>query len=251
MRQGPSAGHSAHEARRQAGRRHGGAWRTAAALIGLALLVIAGAAAAQAAQVYKWTDARGTVHYGDTPPPRGAQALKLASRATSDPAPGASAGLPYELARAVRLHPVTLYTTARCDACDQGRSLLRERGVPFLEKTVNTLDDQREQQRVTGEDALPLLVVGSRQVAGFQAAGWREALDSASYPRHTMLPPGYQFAQAQAAAPAASAIAAANPPGAPLRAGIKAAPDRAAAQAEQTQPHQKTPAGNAPPGFQF
>ena len=227
--------------------RHGGAWRTTAALIGLALLVIAGAAVAQS-QVYKWKDAKGQLHYGDTPPPQGAQALNVGARAPVDPS------LPYELARAVRLHPVTLYTTTAtpCGACDQGRSLLRARGIPFTEKTVNNLNDQQEQRRQTGKDELPLLMVGSRQVAGFQAAGWREALDSASYPRHTMLPPGYRFAQAQAAAPAASAIAAANPPGAPLRAGIKAAPDRAAAQAEQTQAHQKkTPAGNAPPGFQF
>jgi len=222
--------------------RHGGTWRTTAALIGLALLVAAGAVAAQS-QVYKWKDAKGQLHYGDTPPPQGAQALNVGARAPVDPA------LPYELARAVRLHPVTLYTTARCDACDQGRSLLRARGIPFTEKTVNTLNDQQEQRRQTGKDELPLLVVGSRQVAGFQAAGWQEALDSASYPKQKMLPSGYQYAPAQ---PAAPAVAAANAPTGLVRAQIKVPPDEAAIQAEQAQPHQTTPpAGNAPPGFQF
>jgi glutaredoxin len=222
--------------------RHGGAWRTTAGLIGLALLVMAAAAAAQG-QVYKWKDAKGQIHYGDTPPPQGAQVLNTSARAPVDPS------LPYELARAVRLHPVTLYTTTAtpCGACDQGRSLLRARGVPFTEKTVNNLNDQQEQRRETGKDALPLLVVGSRQVAGFQAAGWQEALDSAAYPKQKMLPSGYQYAPAQAAAPAT-----ASTPSAPVRAQIKVPPDEAASQAEQAQPRQKTPpAGNAPPGFQF
>lgn len=233
-------------------RRHGNAWRTTAALLGLALLVAAGAAFAGTAapgQVYKWKDAKGELHYGDTPP-QGAQVLPVGARAPVDPS------LPYELARAVRLHPVTLYTTTAtpCDACDRGRSLLRARGVPFLEKTVNTLDDQQEQRRQTGKDALPLLLVGSRQVAGFQAAGWQEALDSASYPKQKMLPSGYRYAPAQAAASGAST--AANVAGAPVRAQPGAAPDAASAQAQEAQlrakPRQKLPpAGNAPPDFQF
>lgn len=221
---------------RHTGKQHGGrtnTWRTAAALIGLALLVAAGAAAAQA-QVYKWKDAKGQLHYGDAPPPQGAQTLQMAGQA-----PAAGSAMPYELTRAVLQHPVTLYTTARCDACDQGRSLLRARGVPFTEKTVATQDDQQAQRRQTGKDELPLLLVGTRQVAGFQAAGWQEALDSASYPRQSMLPSGYRFDPPEPAAPPAATGA----PGGPVRARVKAPPDVA-------QPRQ-TPAGNAPPGFQF
>ncbi|WP_051971792.1 glutaredoxin family protein [Massilia sp. 9096] len=225
-------------------RGHGGAWRTAAALIGLALLVAAGAAAAQA-QVYKWKDAKGQLHYGDTPPPQGAQTLQVAGKPA--PAPAGSA-MPYELTRAVLQHPVTLYTTAGCGACDQGRSLLRARGVPFTEKTVSTQDDQQAQRRQTGKDELPLLLVGTRQVVGFQAAGWQEALDSASYPRQSMLPSGYRFDPPEPAAPPAAA----GTPGGPVRARIKAPPDAAQAQAAQprTQGRAK-PAGNAPPDFQF
>jgi glutaredoxin len=220
------------------GRRHGGAWRTAAALIGLALLVAAGAAAAQA-QMYKWKDAKGQVHYADTPPSQGAQTMQVAGQPA--PAPAGSA-MPYELTRAVLQHPVTLYTTARCDACDQGRSLLRARGVPFTEKTVNTQDDQQAQRRQTGKDELPLLLVGTRQVAGFQAAGWQEALDSASYPRQSMLPSSYQFDPPEPAAPAAANTVAKTAAG-PVRGKMKPPPDAAAARKPAT--------GNAPPDFQF
>ncbi|MFL6634491.1 MAG: DUF4124 domain-containing protein [Massilia sp.] len=203
-----------------------------------ALALVLAAAAAQG-QTYKWQDAAGVTHYSDTPPPKGAaQVLR------PDGGPAASPSLPYELARAAKLHPVTLYTTAPCDACDQGRALLRSRGIPFAEKTVNTAEDRQQLQRAGGKDELPLLVVGSRQVTGFAAGAWNEALDSASYPRKTMLPPGYRTGAIDAAAPASL-------PSPPPRLPEAKAPDAAAAQAEQQQPRQQPQPKKTPPDFQF
>ena len=197
------------------------------------------AAAAAHGQTYKWKDAAGVTHYSDTPPAKGAaQVLRPDSR------PAATPSLPYELARAVKLHPVTLYTTARCDACDQGRALLRARGIPFAEKTVNTAADREQLHRAGGKDELPLLVVGNRQMTGFAAGAWNEALDVASYPRKTMLPPGYQTGTAEAVAPA-------NLPAPPPRSPAAPAPDAAAAQAEQQQPRQQPQRKKTPPDFQF
>ncbi len=206
------------------------------AVLALGALIAIGAAAQD--RIYKWKDAQGSVHYSDTPPPKGqAQVLRPDSR------PAAAPALPYELARAAQNHPVTLYTTARCGACDQGRALLRSRGIPFAEKTVNTAEDQQQLHRMGGKDELPLLVVGRRQVTGFSGDAWNEALDSASYPRKTMLPPGYRTGTVEAAAPASL-------PAPPPRAPAPAAPDAAAAQAERQQPRQPPPK-KTPPDFQF
>jgi len=182
---------------KRARNRHTGHWRLMAVVVGLALLVIADVAAAF--QVYKWKDEHGVTHYGDAPPPRAkSEVLKTDARRSVD-----APALPYELARAVQAAPVVLYTTARCDGCDQGRSLLRARGVPFAERTVATLEDQQQLRQASGgKDELPLLLVGSRGIAGFQAAAWQEALNAAAYPQKTMLPAGYRFA---AALPAAGA----------------------------------------------
>ena len=220
-------------------------------LPGLLLLL---ACASAAAQVYKWTDGQGTVHYTDTPPP--AQALKSSQLKT--PTQGAGQGaLPYELARAARASPVTLYTTANCAGCDRGRLLLRARGIPYTEKTVHSDEDKEQLRQLSGKLELPLLVVGSRRVAGFQDAAWQDALSAAAYPRSAQLPRNYQYAAPQAAAPAP-----ARSPTPPARAAGEAAPDDAAAQAAEQQPHRPaahdatppsrhSPAGNAPPGFQF
>ena len=193
------------------------------------------AAAAAHGQAYKWKDAAGVTHYSDTPPPKGpAQVLRPDGRPTAAPS------LPYELAHAVKLHPVTLYTTAPCDACDQGRALLRSRGIPFAEKTVNTPEDREQLHRAGGKDELPLLAVGNRQVTGFAAGAWNEALDAASYPRKTMLPPGYRTGATEAAAPVP-----------PPRLPTAPAPDAAAAQAERQQPRQQPQPKKTPPDFQF
>lgn len=206
-------------------------------MLALAALCATGAAAQD--QVYKWKDAAGTVHYGDTAPARGrVQVLRPDSR------PAATPALPYELVRAMQLHPVTLYTTARCDACDQGRALLRARGIPFAEKTVTTPQDREQLQRVKDTDELPLLVVGRRQLTGFAAPAWNEALDSASYPRTPMLPPGFRTGTVSAAAPASLPAPPPHAPAAP-------APDAAAAQAQRQQPHQPPQPKKNPPDFQF
>jgi glutaredoxin len=206
------------------------------AAAGFALVV---AAAAAQGQTYKWKDAAGVTHYSETPPAKGtAQVLRSEDR------PAAAPSLPYELARAMKLHPVTLYTTARCDACDQGRALLRARGIPFAEKTVNTAQDREQLQRAGGKDELPLLVVGNRPVTGFTAGAWNDALDAASYPRKTMLPPDYRTGATEAAAPASL-------PSPPPRLPEAKAPDAAAAQAEQQQPRQQPQPKKTPPDFQF
>ncbi|MCS0589760.1 DUF4124 domain-containing protein [Massilia norwichensis] len=200
-------------------------------------------------QMYKWTDAQGTVHYTDTPPP----ATKASQIRT--PAPGAPSGqaLPYELARAVKASPVTLYTTtqAACAGCDQGRALLRARGIPYTEKTVDSDDDKEQLRQLTGKLELPLLVVGSRKVAGFQDAAWQATLNAAAYPRSAQLPRGYQYAAPESAAPAGASV-----PTPPARARSTPPANDAAAQAAEQQlrapaPKPANAPANAPPGFQF
>jgi len=220
--------------------------RLTAAVLGLALLMIAEAAAAQ---VYKWKDEHGATHYGDTPPPR----VKSDLLDTGTPVPARAPVLPYELARAVQAAPVVLYTTARCDGCDQGRALLRARGIPFSERTVNTGEDQQQLERANGgKSELPLLLVGSRRIAGFQAAAWQDALSAAAYPRQKMLPPSYQFAAPVPAAGVATpgASTASAPPTPPVRGQTRMPPDEAAAQAADQQPRSKPSSTSGTPPTQ-
>jgi glutaredoxin len=205
--------------------------------LGLALLLCAGGASAQ---MYKWVDANGKTHFSDQPPPAAAKAAPVKA---SGGAPG-GAQLPYALAQAARNFPVTLYTTAACSGCDQGRTMLKTRGIPFTEKTVSSNEDVQKLTEATGSPNLPTLTVGSAKSSGFQASAWNAMLNVALYPETKILPANYQYPAPVSAAPR------------PVKADV---PDqlaiRAAAEQEEEKRRKeaaaKAKAPTAPPGFQF
>ena len=163
----------------------------------LALLAVAHTATAQ---VFQWVDDKGITHFSDQPPPPGATAkaptaLKTAAGSAS------GSGLPYELAQAVRNHPVVLYTASSCAPCDQGRSLLGARGIPFTEKSVATDADIAQMKAAGGDGQMPLLFVGRNKISGFQEGAWNAALSDASYPAKRILPANYKVARTESAAP--------------------------------------------------
>jgi glutaredoxin len=182
------------------------------ALSGLALLMLAGAASAQA--VYRNVDKNGKVTFSDQPPAANAP---VAAPRGGPSAGGADAGLPYELRQVAQRYPVTLYTGDECGPCNSGRSLLTTRGVPFEERTVKSNADIDALQRLSNQNSLPLLAIGSQQLKGFSDSEWSQYLDAAGYPKSAQLPAGYRNPPAQplvalqpAAQPAPAAAAPAN-----------------------------------------
>jgi glutaredoxin len=197
--------------------------------IALALLFIVSSAHAQ---LYKWVAADGSISYSDKPPP--ATAAKVERKSISG---GSSqADLPYEVGQAAKNNPVTLYTMQKCSACDQGRKLLTERGIPFSEKTVSTNDDVDRVQKISGSGQMPLLVVGREKQTGYSPDAWGSTLSAAGYPATNTLPKGYSNPSPEPVVPPKPVQQAAVPKKADEPTGI-------------VQPPPAT--GNAPPGFQF
>jgi glutaredoxin len=192
--------------------------------LGLVLLLCAAGAGAQ---MYKWTDAKGVVSYSDQPPPASARKVE---RKSLDAA--SKAELPYGLAQAARTNPVVLYTATACEACDEGRALLRQRGIPFAEKTVQSNDDQQKLKDAGSDGQVPLLLVGRSKHVGFEAGAWNAALTDAAYPLQRQLPANWQSPDAVAAAPAQP-------------------PKPRVVRDDKPTPTPKQPSSEAPPGFQF
>jgi glutaredoxin len=172
------------------------------ALGGAALLF----AAAASAQLYRWVDKDGKVHYTDTPPPASAtQGARLR--------PGGSVtdggALPYATQQAVKNFPVTIYTAENCkEACADARKLLQTRGVPFREVAVADEKTREDLKQVSGGDEVPVMTVGRSVTKGFGADSWHLALDAAGYPRSG---PPLAAQSEKPPAPAAKAPAADQP----------------------------------------
>lgn len=169
--------------------------KTKASIVILALL----ATGAAHAQLYKWVGPDGKITYSDVPPPK--TAAKVEQKNIDGSAGPSTAGLPYELAQAVNNHPVTLYTGDKCDPCNDGRTFLKQRGIPFSEKTITTNDDIARLKQATGESRLPVLTIGRNKQAGFEEGAWGLALTAAGYPKTNQLPKGWQQPAAESAAP--------------------------------------------------
>lgn len=192
------------------------------------------------AQLYKWTGADGKVNYGDTPPPASASKVETRTLTIGEVSAG---DFPFELAEAMKTHPVILYTSKNCIPCDDGRKHLSERGIPFSEKSVSTNEDIALFRKVGGENTLPLLVVGKAKERGFESGAWNSALSAAGYPESSKLPKSYRNPPAQAAAPAPEPKSSGS-----AQNGARNA-DRSAGRPSATE---LPPAiGNAPPGFRF
>lgn len=163
------------------------------ALMGLAL------GGSQAQTVYRIVGADGRVTFSDKPSESAAPAVKGPAPNNTSTAPSASGvALPFELRRVVNQFPVTLYTSSNCAPCEQGRALLRKRGVPFSEKTVSTAEDAQALQALSGNTSLPFLTIGSQQIQGFSEQEWTQYLNAAAYPETSKLPASYRPAAATA-----------------------------------------------------
>jgi glutaredoxin len=121
---------------------------------------------------------------------------------------------------------VTLYTADNCGPCVSARSMLSSRGVPFTEKTVNTSEDTKALQRLSGETSLPFATIGGQQLKGCSDVEWTQFLNAAGYPQTSTLPPSYrqQPAAPLVAIATAAPKAAASTPAAAPRAPVAPAP---------------------------
>ncbi|MDB5819688.1 MAG: hypothetical protein JWQ11_3328 [Rhizobacter sp.] len=158
--------------------------------------------------LYKVVGPDGKVTYTDRPP------LGVESRVMPLNSNGSVNGdvvLPADLRQAVQRFPVTLFVTDNCGPCDAGRQLLMQRGIPFAEKSVSSVEDNDALQKLTGGNEAPTLTIGGQVVRGLTDALWNSYLDGAGYPRQSALPFNYQYsaatpmvARAPAAPPTAS-----------------------------------------------
>ena len=177
-----------------------------------ALAVLAACATTVFAQTpYKVIGADGRVTYTDRPPIGNPD-----SRIAPLPAPAQASSetpvLPLELRQAAARYPVTLYVTGEdCTPCAAARDFLRQRGVPFAERTVLTDEDAQALEKLSGGREAPTLTLGAQVLRGLTTSTWDEYLDAAGYPRESRLPANYRYPPATPlvarAAPAASAPA--------------------------------------------
>ena len=152
------------------------------------LLLAAVIALPAAAQVHKWIDNEGRVHYGDrVPPGKDVKASEL--RGTVSVANGMTVvpeflkGPPAKPHRVASPMPnqgeMWIYTTPRCGYCRHAKEHMRLKGIPFVEKDIQDNPAYRHEFRALGGKGVPLTLAGSSKMAGYSEERYEQFLKAA------------------------------------------------------------------------
>jgi len=121
------------------------------------------------ADMYKWIDENGKLHYSDSPPP-GKKAKKLDLKINSIGGPPVVSSLGNSIA-ATSTAKVRLYTTTWCGYCKKARAYLQARGTPFQEINVESSAQGQSEFRALGGRGVPVILVGNQRMDGYSEGG--------------------------------------------------------------------------------
>lgn len=133
---------------------------------------------AASAQIYKWADADGRVHYSNVQPPPSAKIMvtKKLGANTDDNQPSSSA-----INKTAKKNTILLYISAACgEPCIKAQALLDQRGVSYTLK--NTDKDKKAIKNPADLERLPILIAGSQPAyKGLVENDWQHLIDNLGY----------------------------------------------------------------------
>lgn len=127
------------------------------------------------ADVYKWVDESGRVHYGDKPSKREkANAEKIDAKISS------YSSVTYSLGegRAENNKPpksnqrVIMYSTAWCGYCKKARKYFKAKGIRFVEYDIEKNARAKQDYDALGGRGVPVILVGKQRMNGFSETGF-------------------------------------------------------------------------------
>lgn len=120
------------------------------------------------AEIYKWTDDQGRVHYGDSPKKED-HAKKINATINS-----------YTSVTYSKIEPkyssgpkiVTMYGTSWCRYCKEARKYFQQNGIAYTEYDIEK--DMRAKSRYDqiGGKGVPVILVGEKRMNGFSTQGF-------------------------------------------------------------------------------
>jgi len=133
-----------------------------------------------AAQIRCWTTESGSRECSDMPPPPNARSISEV-RGRAGRIEGQES---FAQRQASDRFPVTLWSNDCGEPCTNARKLLASRGVPFSDRNPAQPALQEEFKRITkGQMQVPMLIVGTSSLIGFEEGQWNSTLDAAGYAR--------------------------------------------------------------------
>lgn len=117
------------------------------------------------AEVYKWIDENGKIHFSDQKP----DGLKSE---TLDIQVNTFTSVSYDLSIFDTGGKVIMYSTSWCGYCKKAKRYFKKNNIPFTEYDIETNSKARRQYKKMGATGVPVILVGKKRMNGFSAAGF-------------------------------------------------------------------------------
>ena len=144
--------------------------------LGYICVVVMVIGASQAlAEIHKWVDKNGKVHYGDRLPESGNVKLMEISveSFSSVEIRGLDAGdlsvLTKDVNDEIKNKKVVMYSTESCGYCKKAKAYFNAKGISYTERDINKDASARRQWEKLNGTGVPLILVGKSKMSGFNA----------------------------------------------------------------------------------
>ena len=124
------------------------------------------------AEIYKWTDEKGKVHFSDSPPNKEKveklDADELEKRISSFTQVSVEF-VPIDLGvnRQANANTLVMYTTTRCGYCEKARKYFAKKNIDYVEKNINLSDKFDAEFEAFGGTGVPVIFMGEYRMQGF------------------------------------------------------------------------------------
>ncbi len=120
------------------------------------------------AEIYKWTDENGKVHFGDSPDDRDkAERVSLEINSFSS--------VTYddiEFYQGTHSDRVTMYSTSWCGYCKKARNYFKKKGISYVEYDIEKDARAKRMYDLLGGQGVPVILVGKKRMNGFSVSGF-------------------------------------------------------------------------------
>jgi glutaredoxin-like YruB-family protein len=165
----------------------------------LVLIVILLSCSVTWADVYRWEDENGVVHYTDTPPGDASEWEEVGestptqdNRQYENDEPQRPAYDPQAITELLEelndeseddeedIPPsVELYTTNWCTYCKKAKAYFRSKGIAFIEYNIEKdKAAQKRMRKLTKSRAVPFAVINGQQIQGYSTSAYERALNN-------------------------------------------------------------------------
>jgi len=125
------------------------------------------------AQIYKWVDEDGVVHYSSSP--------TISAHAEDVTAKVRSTGNFVELETADTSYgnTITMLSTTWCSVCKRAKAWLNAKGITYTELDVEKDGEGKQRYRELNGRGVPIILIGKQRMNGFSEARMEEMLKTA------------------------------------------------------------------------